>query len=229
MQTTGWNRIILSVFTGRRCALTAMWFPASREMTKLLIRTKILGGEVWGKLICRRLIIDSDILFPEELAYEDSYWMPLLCIYAEKIYLIEEKLYHYYVNPCSTSFASAGFDHMDYLTVQLKKWAEYTRRGLMEKYYAELEYNFLSEMVGFAGKMVLMHGEQSYSYFLLDSELVKEYVADWKTNKYAGNFSPPYRLLLDGMYASLDRDSYAQIVDQAKILFLEKYNESLVY
>lgn len=45
----------------------------------------------------------------------------------------------------------------------------------------------------------------------------------------AGNFSPPYRLLMDKMYASLDRDSYAQMVDQAKILFLEKYNESLVY
>ena len=76
----------------------------------------------WGKLIRKSLLIENTVLFPEHLTYEDTYWGFLLHMYTEKVYFLEETLYHYFVNENSTVLQMNSEHHLDLLTVQLMLW-----------------------------------------------------------------------------------------------------------
>lgn len=100
-------------------------------------------GEGIGKLYKKSLLIDNDICFPEHLAYEDNYFSALVTMYAEKVYFLEEYLYHYYFNPNSTVVSQNSAHHFDRLTVELLKVETMKNRGFLDKYYHEIEYDFL--------------------------------------------------------------------------------------
>ena len=68
----------------------------TKEMKQMLLRYKILGPGAWAKIVRKDLLIEQEIFFPEDLVYEDHYWVPLLHIYATNIYIIEAKMYHYF-------------------------------------------------------------------------------------------------------------------------------------
>ena len=53
----------------------------TEEVRKSLLRSGILGDGIHAKLIRRRMLVDCEIFFPEDLTYEDMYWNPLLYVY----------------------------------------------------------------------------------------------------------------------------------------------------
>ena len=69
----------------------------SEEKRKKLIAESELTFCVWNKLYKRELLQNNLILFPEKLAYEDHFFAMLLYFYVVGVYILEERLYHYFV------------------------------------------------------------------------------------------------------------------------------------
>ena len=188
----------------------------TEEARKYMI-TSLAGGEaVWGKLVRRKTLLEAQIYFPEELVYEDMYWHTMLHIYASGFYVVNKKLYHYFANYQSTALSMNETWHMDWLTVQVEKWAEYRRRGLLERYREELEFDCLRDAVGFLKLIVLRYEEPPFSFFQLGRTLIRGMVPDYRANPYLVHFTDFYRVLLEALYVPVGRTEFEEIARQAR-------------
>ena len=57
---------------------------------------------MWDKIYKRQLLVENNIYFPENVAYEDIFFSGLYYLYAKKVAIINYELYHYFVNNGST-------------------------------------------------------------------------------------------------------------------------------
>lgn len=85
---------------------------------------------------------------------EDNYWHPLLHVYADNIYVIGKRLYHYFMRASSTVNAQNQPHHLDRITVELIKWEDYGKRGLLKIYQEEFEYDLIQYAVYFMQTLV---------------------------------------------------------------------------
>ena len=195
------------------------------EKRKIFLAMQSMGLYAWGKLIRKNLLINNQIFFPENLAYEDCYWGPLLHMYAERIYFIEEKLYHYFVNINSTVLQKNAVYHTDCITVQTIKWHEAEQRGFLENYRDELEYDFLRTCyLGFLKILFLRYDTPSFSLYQLVKEITLEHVPDYRQNPYLENgLTPFYATLLESLVLSMNRDEFLQLADYAKTYWNESH------
>lgn len=188
------------------------------EKRKLFFNLQSAGFAAWGKIIRKSLLTDHNIYFPENLAYEDSYWGPLLHFYITRVYLVEEKLYHYFVNTASTVLQKNADYHTDWLTVQSMKWEEWEKRGFLNDYKEELEYDFLCTCyLGFLKIIFLRYTEPSFSLYQLVKEITTERVSDYRQNKYINEGLPDfYRILLESLTLPLNRAQFKQLAASAE-------------
>ncbi|MDO4303338.1 MAG: glycosyltransferase family 2 protein [Bacillota bacterium] len=188
------------------------------EKRKLFFNLQSAGLGACNKIIRKELLIDNHIYFPENLAYEDCYWGPLLHFYAKRVYLIEENLYHYFVNRHSTVLQMDADYHTDWLTVQSMKWDEWVQRGFLADYREELEYDFLCTCyLGFLKIIFLRYTEPSYSLYLLVKEITLEKVSDYRQNKYIKEgLSEFYSTLIETLLLPLDKSQFQQLARNAK-------------
>lgn len=199
------------------------------EKRKLFFNLQSAGFAAWGKIIRKSLLIDHEIYFPENLAYEDSYWGPLLHFYIQRVYLVEEKLYHYFVNTKSTVLQKDADYHTDWLTVQSMKWDAWVSRGFLDNYREELEYDFLCTCyLGFLKILFLRYTTPSYSLYQLVKEITSERVSDYRQNTYIGQgLTEFYHTLLESLLLPLNREQFQQLADYAKACwnkdFIPKY------
>lgn len=200
-----------------------MLFIDTPEKRKTFLHLALMGYSAWGKLIRKSLLIENDIWFPEMLAYEDGFWGVLMHLYAQKVYIIEERLYHYYVNHSSTVLQKDTYYHIDMLTVQLQLWTELEARNMFELYHDELEYEFLfSCYLSFLKVIALRFETPPYSLYQILKTCVSARVPDYKKNKYvsAPDFSPVLATLLESLTLPLDKDAFQQFAQQIKMLKL---------
>lgn len=188
----------------------------TEEETKSWLRYKILGYGPVAKIIRKKLLTDFQLFFPENLVYEDHYWVPLLHIYASHVYVTEEKLYHYFMCPHSTIHSRNTDYHVDWLTVQMIKWTDYHKRGLLEKYPQELAYDFLQDAVGFVKMLILRHDHPSFSLFQLERELIRQQVPDYKYNPYIVDFAEISRIFMEALYLPMNNAEFQQFVHDVK-------------
>lgn len=188
------------------------------EKRKIFFNLQSAGFAAWGKIIRKSLLTEHEIYFPENLAYEDSYWGPLLHFYAEKVYLVEEKLYHYFVNSGSTVLQKDADYHTDWLTVQAMKWTEWEKRGFLTDYREELEYDFLCTCyLGFLKIIFLRYTVPSFSLFQLVRELTLERVSDYRQNTYISQgLTEFYATLLESLMLPMNKNSFLQLAELAK-------------
>ncbi len=114
---------------------------------KQLRRAYMIGeghGGIWCKLYDRDLIFDHEIRFPEYLMYEDNCWGVLVKLYARKIYILQEYLYHYFVNMDSTICQKDSMYHFDRLKIEEILLDELKERGFYEKLCYEIEARFIT-------------------------------------------------------------------------------------
>lgn len=100
-------------------------------------------GGVWSGLYKKALITDNQIWFPEKLTYEDNYWMSLISYYAKNEYILDQEMYHYYVNPHSTITTSNSSHHFDRLEIEMLLIEEYKKRGIFDIDHENIEWNFI--------------------------------------------------------------------------------------
>lgn len=159
-----------------------------------------IGYGVWDKLYTRELLLDHHIFFPEHLAYEDHFFSILLYFYAQRVYLLEERLYHYFVNPASTVLTPNASHHFNILTVDMMMWEECENRGFLDIYRKELEYQFLSLCYLASLKMISLRlSELPYDFFLQLKEETLKRVPDYHTNPYIKDYVTPLNQSLLGL------------------------------
>ncbi len=171
-----------------------------------------------GKLIRTDILKSNNINFPEHLAYEDNYWAPFLYLNVNRIYILEEKLYHYFVNPSSSTLTKDANHHIDLLTVNLMKWQEAQKRNLFEDYKSELEFNFIDSCYfTFMRILALRYEAPSYSLFQLCKNIILEHIPDYHTNTYAANHTRDfYKLLLEALETPISKSDFYELAKYAK-------------
>ncbi len=172
----------------------------------------------WGKLIKKEFLDTYKIDFPEYLTYEDAYWGSLVNIYAGKVCILEDKLYHYYVNDNSTVLSRSDH-HLDCLTVQEILWEAYNKRGLLEKYKNELEIEHIySCFLAGIKASVLRYDIPNYNYYLLLRRLVLQKIPDYRLNPYtfSGVFKEVHLLILRALENQLGKAEYLEFAQYIK-------------
>lgn len=103
-----------------------------------------LDSGVWNKLYKKTMIIDNNLWFPENLRYEDNYWLSILKLYVQNTYILEEKFYHYCIRLDSTVTGENSPHHLDRLEIELMKLEKYKSLGVFDICHDEIEINFLN-------------------------------------------------------------------------------------
>lgn len=188
----------------------------TEEKTKELLINVATGPAAWGKIIKKSLLMNAGLFFPESLFFEDMYWSPLLRIYAERIYLFEENLYHYFINPHSTVLSMNKDNLTDWLKVQVMKWADYKQRGILLKYQEELAYDSLKNAADFMKYLIFRNDNPSFALFQMEQKLMREHVPDYRANQYLADLGEFSCLLLKILYTSVDEPGFLQIVEEIR-------------
>lgn len=159
------------------------------EKRKIFIACGSIAYGPCDKLFTRDFLLDNQIFFPEQLAYEDHFFSTLLYLYAVRVYILEEKLYHYYINPSSTVLSPNAAHHFDILSVNKMMWAECENRGFLTDYRKELEYLFLTLCYLAAMKMISLRLTQvPYDFFLELKEETLQRIPDYHSNPYIKDY-----------------------------------------
>lgn len=107
---------------------------------KSFLVEKCMGLTACSKLIRTDFLKTHQITFPENIAYEDILWGSLAYFYVRRIYILEEYLYHYFLNSGSTVLSKNADYHTDILTISLMEWQEWQSRGLLK--IIRMNWNF---------------------------------------------------------------------------------------
>ncbi len=199
----------------------------SPEKRKTFLHIRSMGYSCWGKLIRTDFLIDNQIYFLEGLAYEDNFWSSLLHLYAERVFMIEEKLYHYFVNPSSTIMKENAAYHTDYITVYLLIWEEWQKRKFYPLYKYELEYDYLySFYFCFLRILIVRYTVPSFSLFLLMKQLFLERIPDYRTNPYVDeHFDDFHKLMLQPLLMPINKKDFLLLAENAKIYWMIRNKE----
>lgn len=172
----------------------------------------------YGKIIRKSFLSENNIYFPENLAYEDGYWGSILTMCVKKVFIVEEYLYHYYVNNESTVL-KGGEHHWDFLTVQTILWKEWEERGYLCVYFDELVMDHIYTAYLQGIKTAILRFERpNYSYYLLIRELVSGRIGDYRQNKYikSGILSELYELMMTALDVCLSKADFYEFSENIK-------------
>lgn len=189
------------------------------EDRKNLILNPVLEYGAPGKLINAGFMDHNIIFFPTKIAYEDTVWGSLLHLYVNHACIIENELYHYFVNEKSTVLDKNSNHHLDILTAQTIAWREYNNRGFMDKFREELEIEHIYS--GFLAAMkviVLRYDEPDYNVYLLLREIMLDRIGGFDDNKYVkeGRVSEFHMLILKALDTLLTQEQFLQLADSIK-------------
>lgn len=181
-----------------------------------MIASNLLGTYVVTKLYRRSFIDENEIFFPEDVLFEDIFWMGLLNCYATKIGIVEQKLYHYYMNMTSVSRIRNNSQNRDIIKVNHMLWDEYDRRHLLEfSMYGELcdalRYEMLCTYYLTAVKMMfLRYDEIPYDMFYEVQQDMLDMIPDYAYNKYINDYTTQFNIML---LAVLDKELTTENID----------------
>ena len=181
-----------------------------------MIASNLLKTYVVTKLYRSEFIDRAGLRFPNDLLFEDIYWMGLLNCYAKKIGMVEERLYHYYMNPDSVSRVRNREQNKDIMEVNRKLWKAYEERGFLEGPLRNaLCYDILCTYYLTAAKMMfLRYDEMPYEWFFTMQRDVLEMVPDYATNpeiqEYINTYTTSFNVLLLGL---LDKELSKEDLD----------------
>lgn len=183
-----------------------------------MIASNLLGTYVVTKLYRRSFLEKYEMRFPEDVIFEDIFWMGLLNCYVEKIGIVEERLYHYYMNPDSVSRARNREENRDICKVNRMLWEAYQERDLLQGELKEaLSFELLCTYYLTAAKMIfLRYDDIPYDFFYEVQndilQILPEYYSNEKIVSYINQYSKDFNILLLGL---LDKELTHEHIDSA--------------
>lgn len=115
----------------------------SLEKRKDFFVSGLLGTMAWSKLIRKEYLAENQIFFPEGILYEDNVFVTLNYLHGNRFYILEESLYHYFVNPESVILKKDQWYYRDLFETNYIKWEQFLIRGALETMKWEAEFDFL--------------------------------------------------------------------------------------
>lgn len=128
---------------GKTKKIDSFYQITDEKSRKQFITSDFNTGGVCTKIYKKSFIIDNTLYFPEQTAYEDNFFIILTKFYIKSFYIVEEFLYHYYININSTTMLSNSPLHFQRLSVTLSVLQEIQTRSLFETYKEEIEFLFI--------------------------------------------------------------------------------------
>ena len=170
------------------------------------------------RLIKRSFITDNGLYFPEEVAYEDTAWGLFVCLYAKKIFFVEQYLYHYFVNDDSTVLQKNAGYHQDLLKVQEYKLEVLKNSGFWDKYNEALVFEHIrSCYLSFLKVLALRYDDPPYDLFVALKDHINGNISDCRQNRYIKEGLNDFqKAMLDLLYVSIDQNAFTQIVNAIK-------------
>lgn len=107
-------------------------------------RLIIESGSVWSKIYKTEMLIDNNILFPENLFYEDNIFCPIVSYYANSFGIVSECLYYYFQdNEMATTKRKNSDHHYDRIKTSemLREW--FLTNDSQGKYSEEVDYLYI--------------------------------------------------------------------------------------
>lgn len=193
----------------------------SLEKRKEFFHTQPMKLYAWGKLIKKEFLLNNNIFFPDHLAYEDIYWGNLVNMYVKYVYVLDQKLYHYYVNDSSLVLRKNSMHHIDHLTVQEMMWDEWIRRGFFNEFKDELEFEYIyNGYLAFLKILVYRYDETQYSLFQLLQVLTAKKIQNVNDNYYVKNnmISEIHKNYISFIGYKISKDQFIQMVENIKKL-----------
>lgn len=172
-------------------------------------------GGVPFKIYKRELIFNHDLWFPEKMLYEDNYWLEQLKLHVNSYYLIEEELYHYFVNYNSTILCKKSESHKDRLKIELMNLEAYRNLGIDQKYYREIEFKFLR--LYYINTLHIMFSRcDDFKLVMLEEmqKTVKNNFSDYKNNPYLSMLNGIEKVLLQTLEVKFSQELIKQFVKE---------------
>lgn len=172
-----------------------------------------VGCNVWDKLFRKDFLLDNEIFFPPHLAYEDIFFSSLVYLYANKACMLEQKLYHYFVNENSTVLSKNNDYHKNIITINELKWESYQQRGIPEALRSAIEFDFIVTFY-FTGIKILCLRFDSFQYddFMQLKKGILERIPDFRSNPYLKTNTPDfYKPLLTLLEHPITQEDLTQI------------------
>lgn len=176
----------------------------------------------WNKLIRKDFIEKMGLYFPEKIKYEDNFWGIWLYLNVETVFVIEECLYHWYINLKST--VRNGIENLsNRLEIQLQLLNKCRETGLIREYKDMIEYNFYDKM--FVETIFYL-----FQYKMVDMELIKEIkelllkeVKDILNNPYYTKQKPIEHIKYDFIIRKLlEQEITLESINQVKMELIEQ-------
>ena len=100
------------------------------------------SGSMVVKIYERKILMENDLFFPEDIFYEDNAAAEIWPLYFKHFEHVDEPLYFYYTVPESTTHSVTWDRCVDRKTAGEIMITELKKRGFYEKYKNEIDYRF---------------------------------------------------------------------------------------
>lgn len=175
-------------------------------------------GSICTGIYKRELLMTHEFAFPEGIAYEDNYWESILKLYVKNLYIVDEVVYHYFINPVSTVTKTDATHHLDRLEIELMKVQELKVRGAWEVYHDEIEWEFVQKF--YLNTWYLIFTRFSYvpDIFKEMKEQLLSLFPKYKSNLYLSQANKREEQLL--RLLELEHDFTVEELERIKTLYL---------
>lgn len=148
------------------------------------------------RLFNKNFILQNQIYFPEGMIYEDNYWAVKCELFAKRVYIIDEPMYCYYINPNSTVSSFDSKAHLQRMEIEEMVVDLFKKSGVFEKYYREIEIHFLQMYYCNTWYAVFMKMVVIPDILPVMRERILEWFPDYRNNPYLDILEPMNRMLL---------------------------------
>lgn len=182
-------------------------------------------GSLCSKIYCKDFLVNNNIVFPENLIYEDEFFATMIALYLRSYVIIDKKKYHYIANEKST-LSSNGSKHLDRLTIELLKIDEFNKRGFMNTYYDEIERDFVKAFWCKTLQLIFTRFS-SIPYEVIDDmkATVLNLFPYYKNNKYIQKFDELNQTLLKMIDVNLSREDINFIAENFRVIWDDAMNQ----
>lgn len=187
------------------------------------------GYPLHGLVVClfrRKLILEAGIFFPEKLAYEDNYWGAVMDKYISSCYFVDKVIYHYFVNPNSTTSGRDQAYQLDCLKIEMLKLETYEDMGILyvEPFKERIEAEFVKGFYLNTLFILFTRFEQLPDIVNYMRNTVRELFPHWSQNKIlyqaVREMKPRTQILLDLLRD--EKEVTMEELDKIRLDFISK-------
>lgn len=143
------------------------------------------GGGIVSGIYRKELLLQSGIIFPENIKYEDNFWQSILMLYVKRYYHLGNDYYFYRQNMQSTVHKKNQTYHFDRLEIEKKKVDAYKRLGIFERFQRQIELDFLGYYyINTLAIMWSRFDDPPYDVFCNMQKEIKDLFPEYKKNPY---------------------------------------------